>query len=94
MRSSCCSDKVIIVLGLETKICEISSVVTLLHLEPISTDDKALFTVSLHTVPMINGFLSLFALPKQVSVLHSIYMKESTRVTCKVATDVGHVKRM
>jgi hypothetical protein len=62
MRSSRCSDKVIIVLGLEAKMCEISSVVAFLHLEPISTDDEALFTVSLHTAPMINGFLSLLCI--------------------------------
>jgi hypothetical protein len=35
-----------------------------------------------------------YALPKQVSELHSIHMKQSTHVTCTVATHIGHVRRM
>jgi hypothetical protein len=47
------------VVGFEATICEIPSAVAFLHQEPISTDDKALFTISLHSVALINGFLSL-----------------------------------
>lgn len=68
------------------KICEIPSVVAFLHLEPISTDDKALFTVSLHTVPVINGFLSLLYIA-ETSLSATKYLQEGERMRHAQSSD-------